>query len=217
MNRTQLLFAGTFAFALTLLGGQALAEGTPAAQKADKGKAATPTPPKGDEAAMMAAAAKYTEPNENHQKLKAMAGSWNVTSRMWMGGPNTKPMESKGTAEKRMILNNRFLQEDFKGTVMGKPFTGQGLVGYDNAKQKFVSTWADNMSTAVTVYEGKLDASGKEMVVSGSSFCPMEQKEKTYRMVTHIENDKKHTMEAFEAAPDGKEIKTMEIVYTRKP
>lgn len=176
-------------------------------------KAAAPGKP--DEAAMMAAVAKAAEVTDNHKKLKSLVGKWQTTSRMWMN-PDQPPVETKGTAEKRLVLGDRFVQEDFKGTAMGKPFAGQGLTGYDNNKQKFTNTWGDTMSTALLTAEGTADASGKDLVLTGSAWCPVEKKNKNFRHVLHIESDKKHTLEMFDVGADGKETKTMEVVYTRK-
>jgi len=216
MNFIRMFHAGALAFSLVALSDYTVAEATQGGKKNEKGQPAVgAVQGKPDEAAM-AAAAKYTEPNENHSKLKALVGNWDVVSRIWMD-PAAKPVESKGTSEKRMILGDRYVQEHYSGTVMGKPFVGQGLIGYDNAKQKFVNISLDNMSTAPAVYEGSIDAAGKDLAVSGTSFCPMEQKNKTFRMVTHIESDKKHILESFEVDPSGKAVKHMELIYTRKP
>lgn len=172
-------------------------------------------PGKPDEATVMAAMAKQAEVTDNHKKLKALVGKWQTVNRAWMA-PDQPPVETKGTAEKHMILGDRFVQEDYKGTVMGKPFSGQGLTGYDNNKQKFTNTWADTMTTALFTLEGTADAGGKDVVLAGSAYCPIEKRNKNYRQVLHIESDKKHSFEMFEVGPDGKETKTMEVIYTRK-
>lgn len=183
-------------------------QGTPAAKPAA-------APAKPDEATMMAAMAKQAEVTDNHRKLKSLVGKWQTTSRMWMA-PDQKPVETKGSAEKHFILGDRFVQEEYKGVAMGKPFSGQGLTGYDNAKQKYTSTWADTMTTATFTTEGAADASGKDLVLTGSAYCPIEKRNKNFRQVLHIDSDKKHSLEMFEVGTDGKEFKTMEVVYTRK-
>lgn len=208
-----------FALSVGLIAGSAggsyaqTAQAPATAQPKPAPKAAAPGKP--DEATMMAAMAKQAEVTENHKKLKPLVGKWQTTSRMWMD-PAQPPVETKGSAEKRFILGERFVQEEFKGTAMGKPFTGQGLTGYDNNKQKFTSTWGDTMTTALFTTEGTADASGKDLVLTGSAYCPVEKKNKNFRHVLHIESEKKHTMEMFEVGSDGKETKTMEVVYTRK-
>ena len=42
--------------------------------------------------------------------------------------------------------------------MMGMPFTGHGMRGYDNVSGKYWSTWNDSMSTGMMVSEGTCDA-----------------------------------------------------------
>ena len=48
-----------------------------------------------------------------------------------------------------MILGGRYLEQRYEGTMMGQPFSGIGVTGFDNYKKKFVSTWVDSMGTAI--------------------------------------------------------------------
>lgn len=215
MQRSSKLTVASIAFSFaTLLAGSAFA-GAGAKKENAPPKAAAEAKGKPDMQAMMQQLAKYSEPTEQHKKLKALVGTWDVTTKNWMG-PNEKALESKGTAERKMILGDRFVSEEYKGTMMGKPFAGQGLTGYDNAKQKLVGTWVDSVSTQVMHSEGSFDAGGKELTMSGTTFCPMTQKDKPFRMVTAIESDKKVVMTSYDVGPDGKEFKSMELTYTRK-
>ena len=91
-------------------------------------------------------------PGAPHKLLAGMAGTWNVKSRWWMdpGGP---PMESTGNSEQKMILDGRFLQQDFSGEMMGSPFAGIGFTGYNNHTEKYVSTWMDSMGTGIYYFD----------------------------------------------------------------
>jgi hypothetical protein len=40
-------------------------------------------------------------------------------------------------------------------------FKGMGMDGYDNVKQKFVSSWGDNMGTGIILLEGDYDPATK--------------------------------------------------------
>jgi len=70
------------------------------------------------------------------------------------------PRERREPAE-LVILGNRYLQSTYKGNMDGIRFEGWGLMGYDNQKQEFVSTWADNMGTGIAMATAKADPSGK--------------------------------------------------------
>lgn len=181
------------------------------AKAADKGQAA----PGGMSAEAMAAMQKLAGPSDKHKVLESLAGSWNVQSKMFME-PGKPPMESKGTNESKLILGGRFLQEDYTSPgMMGQPFAGHGMTGYDLTKQKFVNVWVDNMGSWMTTTEGTLDASGKVITLTGPMFDPTSGKNIPSKTVLRVESADKHIMEMFTVI-DGKEAKMMELTYTRK-
>lgn len=162
---------------------------------------------------MMKAMAKYSEPTEKHKKLEALVGSWTTTGKFWMDPE--KPMESTGTAETKSILGGRFISEDVTGTFMGRPFMGHGVTGYDLMKKKYVSVWMDNMGTMMMVSEGTSDPAGKVITSTSTETDPMTGKSHPVKLVTRIESDQKHVLEFYEKR-NGKEMKTGEMIYTRK-
>jgi len=165
---------------------------------------------------MMGAYAKYMNPGPQHKLLEPVIGSWDCVSRMWMN-PDSLPAESKSTGESRWILGGRFIQEDASGDMMGMPFHGMGLTGYDQINQEYISIWVDEMSTSMMVSRGQMDASGKVLTMYATCKDPMDgMKEKTYKMVTTIISNDKHTMEMYEPGLNGKEKKSFDLTYTRK-
>ena len=132
----------------------------------------------------------------------------------WMA-PGQPPAESTGTADTRSLLGDRYVQTSVTSTMMGgKPFTGIGTTGFDNATKKFVGTWIDSMSTGVMRTEGKVDASGKVFTTQMVGTDPVTGKETRTRIISKWESDDKIVEEFFERK-NGKEVKTMEITYTR--
>ena len=97
-----------------------------------------------DMQAMMDKYKKLATPGEPHNQLATLAGSWNTKTKEWMD-PNKPPMESTGTCEEKMMLDGRFLQQECAGDMMGQPFTGIGMIGFDNYTKKYVSTWMSSM------------------------------------------------------------------------
>jgi hypothetical protein len=152
-----------------------------------------------------------------HQKLAESAGTWDADVKFWMD-PSAPAQTSKGTMKMEPIWDGRYMQMTFDGEMdMGgqkMPFKGMGFLGYDNAKQVYWSTWMDSMSTMMMKSEGKME--GNKVVLHGMMFDPMtKQDTKTREVTTHKYKD--HMMfEMFCAGPDGKEMKMMEITYTRK-
>ena len=84
-------------------------------------------------------------PGPEHEMLKKDVGTWDATVEMFMA-PGAPPAVSKGT-ETVTMLGGFWQVGEFKSEMIGQPFEGQGITGYDPAKKKFVGTWVDTMST----------------------------------------------------------------------
>ncbi len=158
---------------------------------------------------------KNTVPGEGHKIFKDLVGTWKHTSKFWMDA-NAKPEESKGTSTSKLIMGGRFLQTDYKGTAMGKPFTGMGLLGFDSIKGEYQSTWVDSMSTALMTSTGTYDAATKTLTENGSSSCPMTgEKNKAFRGEWKFQDKNNYTYAMYANGTDGKEFKNLEIAYKR--
>jgi hypothetical protein len=168
-----------------------------------------------EQKAMMEAYMKAATPNEHHQHLAEMAGTWKTSNKMWMS-PGAQPSESTGTCENKMILGDRYLHQECSGQDMGMgPFQGMGITGYDNVKKQYEATWVDNMGTAVTMATGKGDASGKVYTFTGTYPDPVTGKDKKFRWVSHMVDANNMTFEFYDHGPNGKEYKSMEMTYTK--
>jgi hypothetical protein len=114
-----------------------------------------------------------------------------------------------------MILGGRVMVEDAEAKMQGQPFTGQGLHGYDNVSGKHWATWTDSMSTGLMVSEGDCDAAGACIFI-GSWNDPISKGKITARMTSRWTDANTEVFEMHGPGPDGKEMKMMEIVYTRR-
>jgi hypothetical protein len=153
------------------------------------------------------------QPGPEHQALAKLAGTWDVAAKMWME-PGKDPMESKGTAKMEVILDGRYLRQDYRGDFMGQPFTGIGIEGFDRVKNAYTSTWLDSMSTGIMHMDGTSSDGGKTITYEGDYSCPMEKRQIQGRTVTKIIDDKTFTVTMY-ATREGSEAKTMELRYTR--
>jgi hypothetical protein len=167
-----------------------------------------------DMAERMALYEKLGAVTENHRVLEALVGEWTTTSKMFMD-PASPPEESSGTCSSTLLFDGRFVQGNHHGEFMGKPFHGIGTTGYDNAKQKYVGTWMDSMSTGIMTAEGTYDAAKKTFTFTGAMADPMTGGETSFRYTYNISNRDRIVFEWFETH-EGKEMKSMELVYTRK-
>ena len=169
---------------------------------------------KTDMQAMMEVYKKLATPGAPHKVLAGMAGSWITKVKACME-PGKAPVESTGTCEQNMILGGRFLQQEFTGEMMGSPFTGIGITGYDNHTRKFVSTWMDSMGTAILFFEGTASTDGKTITQECRYDDPIKGPMR-WRSVTRIVDDHTHVFEMYGTDKSGKEEKMMEITYNRK-
>jgi hypothetical protein len=164
-----------------------------------------------DKAEMMKKMAAAGTPGPAHKALDAFVGEWQAEVRCWMepGGP---PSVSHAAATGRWILNGHFLEEEFHGEMMGNPFTGRSLIGYDNTRQTYNSVWVSDMQTSMFTTEGKGESGNKVITLEGTMDCPASgQKDVPMKSVFRILSQDKHIFEMFN---DG--VKSMEITYTRK-
>lgn len=169
-----------------------------------------------EEQAMMEACMKIATPGENHKHLQPLIGSWNTSTKIWMGGPGTPPMETKGTAQCRWVLGGRFVQEVYKGEFMGQPYEGLGMTGYDNFKNMYIASWADTAGTQLLTSKGQRDPSGKVFTFYGVMDDPIiNVSGKSIKYVTKIINENKRIFEIIDLHA-GDDYKVMEIIYTRK-
>ena len=171
-------------------------------------------PAQPDPQAMMETYAKLATPGEPHKQLASLAGTWTTTTKEWMD-PSKPPMESTGTADMKMLLDGRFLQQELTGDMMGQPYNGIGTLGYDNLRKRYVTTWIDSMGTGIFTMEGTASADGKTITLKGQHAMPGGG-QMTHRAVWTIVDSKTQTFDMYGAHGPEKETKMMEITYTRK-
>lgn len=167
-----------------------------------------------EQKAEMEAYVKAGTPGAPHQALAATAGSYDVKVRTWHepGGPAA---EEKGSAKRTMTLDGRVLVEEFQGAMMGTPFTGHGMTGYDNVSGKYWSTWTDSMSTGLMVAEGTCDAT-RFCTFTGTWNDPVKKVPVKSRTMSRWTSPTTEVFEMYGPGRDGKEMKMMEMTYTRK-
>ena len=171
--------------------------------------------PTADQQAMMDAWQKAAMPGPNHRLLASLTGNWAFSTKMWME-PGAPPESSTGTAVYTPLMDGRYIQGDYKGTFGGMAFQGLGLTGYDNVAQHFTATWADNMGTSIMLMTGSYDPATKVFTYKGDMDDVMKPGTKVkVRQIVKVHSDDSHVMEWYETR-GGKEIKTMEITYTRQ-
>lgn len=120
---------------------------SPAMAKDMKGQKPT------DPLAMMELWKQAAMPGEPHKLFATLVGSWSTTTKEWVE-PGKPPMESTGTAESNMMMEGRFLHQEFHGQMMGQPFTGMSIDAYDNIRKKYITVWVDTRGPASSSWKG---------------------------------------------------------------
>lgn len=163
---------------------------------------------------IMEAYMKAGEVTENHSYLKRFAGSWTAETTMWMA-PGQPPTSGGGAIEGRLIMGGRFVALDFKGSMLGRPFEGFQLTGYDNMRKQYLTLWIDDTSTAFFELAGTRDAVKDVLDQTGDWADPVGGTTKV-RALTRFVGPDEYVFEQLMVLPDGKEFKSMEMRCVRK-
>jgi hypothetical protein len=155
------------------------------------------------------------KPGKQHEALKYFEGTWDAKAK-FMTEPGKPMTESKGTEKAEIILGGFWLAFEYKGEMMGMPFTGRGTMGYDQQKQKYVGTWIDAMKSGLFLSEGTADESGKVWTMMVQGYCDGEGRSITMKQVYEIKDKDTWTLSFLAPNPDGKEMPTGTIEYQRR-
>ena len=167
----------------------------------------------GEQSAEMQAWMEYMRPGPMHEMMAKTVGDWNVNTKYWMD-PAGEPMETEGKATVEMILGGRYMKSTHTGTMMGMPFEGISLQGYDNATGEFTSIWIDNMGTGFSISKGKYDEATHSINFEGSMLDPITKEDMNFRQVVKNIDDNHFIFEMY-MNYKGQEFKSMVVDYSR--
>ncbi len=172
--------------------------------------------------AEMAKMMELAQPGAQHKLLAELVGTWDYATKMWMA-PGAPPMQSKGTAVREAAMGGRYFiahtsssmeMPGADGKMQSFEFKGMSIDGYDNVKQKFISTWIDNMGTGILVSEGTYEPASKTFTYHGTMEAVPGMKTEVRETVKVVDADH-HTFSFYEMR-GGKEALVMEISYARR-
>jgi len=203
-------FCGAFVL-LLFVAGPALAQ-EKSDKKSDESAPAAPAMPTPEQMQKMKQA---MMPGEHHKALEPYAGTWNTETKMWMGGPGSAPMVSTGKSEIKWVLGGRFLLEEHKGTMMGQPYEGIGMYGYDNARNLYTMSWFSNMATNALHAAGSRPPGTNTTTFYGEMDEPMlGVYGRTVKYVSRLVNNDKVVFGVYDLHA-GEDYKVIELTYTR--
>jgi len=155
----------------------------------------------------------YMTPGPMHNLMAESVGEWKAKSTFWMT-PDAEPLVMEGTATSEMIMDGRYLKTMHKGSMMGMPFEGIMLQGFDNATEKFTSIWIDNLGTGTSVSSGTYEEERNSIFFTGSMVDPVSGKNINFKQVVKFIDDNHQVFEMYQDY-EGKDYKSMEVDVTR--
>lgn len=168
--------------------------------------------------ALMEAWAKASTPGEMHDHLDRYEGEWTTEITLWMI-PGQEPTTTNGTMSGEWVYGGRYMRTEHTSDMMGQPFHGTGIEGYDTVREVYTSTWYDNASTGIVNFEGQCadagDADCSTMVYHGTQADPRTGEMTKTRVVVTFAGPDSFMFESFADTPAG-ETKTMEMTVQRK-
>jgi len=97
-----------------------------------------------------------TSPGKQHEAMKYFLGRWEVRARLSMPSPagvkESPPETMVSTFE--WVIPGRWMSESLEGSLMGHPYRGYLIHGYDNHTKNHVSCGVSNMDTAMNLFRG---------------------------------------------------------------
>jgi len=154
------------------------------------------------------------KPGPEHERLTKAAGVWDATVEM-SEAPGKPPAISKGTETNTVLPGGLWLVSDFKSEMMGQPFTGHGVSGYDPVKKKYVGTWVDSWTASLGTTEGTFDPATKKETAWMEAPDPTGKMTKM-KLETEWKDDDTRVFTLWGPGPDGKDFPGLKITYKRR-
>jgi hypothetical protein len=154
-------------------------------------------------------------PGPEHRRLGRLVGQWSVRA-TFHDDRDAVPRILEGTAINSMAIGGRFLVSDYLWDQDGSPVEGFGLLGYDNARERFVATWVDSTQTGITpLSHGHASLGGDRITLTRLVEDPFSGALVTITDVYLIEDEDRYRIETYTTGPDGREFRVLEAVHTR--
>ena len=150
-----------------------------------------------------------------HEAMAAMVGTWQVAATFW-AHPDAPPETSQGTAVRTLILGGRVVEEVYTSTIMGHPFEGRALSGFDRVTGRYWSLWTDSLNSGATISYGGWDEAAGVFVMEGEGPNLMLGRVMPMRIESRMDGPDRSILAFFTPGPQGSMVQYMELIYDRE-
>ncbi len=179
--------------------------------------------PQYDMQKMMEIHQKVTTPGPAHKLLEAFLGEWKSTSKVWLGGPASPEVEIEtGVSVGSWLMEGRWVQIETRGEEVKNPMLAPfmpthtfAIIGYDNAKKKYVYTHVANKSTDMMRSVGIPERDGSAIVFYGELDEPMMGEYDKPVKATYRLSPDKIVLDIYDLGMGEKNNRVIETTLTR--
>lgn len=145
-------------------------------------------------------------PSPEHAIVMQMAGTWDLEI-------DADGQKSKAVQVLKPV-GGFWVAGTWDGDMMGMPFQGHLISGYDPMRKVFTSVWVDSMSPAIFHSAGTWDAAAKTMhaTIRGDAGG----QEMVMKEVTTFRDDDHYSTKMSMMGPDGEPMSVMLFEATRR-
>jgi hypothetical protein len=152
-------------------------------------------------------------PDAERGTLEAQAGTWDATVEAFLApGP---PTTSSAVETNHLACDGRWLVTEFKGSFMGQPFEGHGVLGWDTFRKKLVGSWVDSAAAGLQTIEGAFDPEARILTLLAEG-PDLSGKVVTSREITEWKSPDVRVLTIFNPGTLGKESIALRITYKRR-
>jgi hypothetical protein len=152
---------------------------------------------------------------KEHELLNQFTGDWKVVAEC-APEPGKDPVKCEGVESAKM-LGGFFLVSQGESDMMGMPVKSVLTIGYDPEKKTYVGTFCCSMDSTLWNYVGKLDDTGKKLVLETEGPIPFTPGKRAKFRETLEMKDKDHKEFTSQMqGDDGKWTEIVKMTYTRK-
>lgn len=151
---------------------------------------------------------------EHHALLKRFVGEWTFELEMPDMGMGKMVLTGEET---QVMVGDLWVRSVVKSEVMGMPFEGSGVMGYDPGKKQFVGYWFDSFNATCDVTHGEWHEDEAQLVMKSVEKPDMMGKAGVQTAVISFPDDDTMTIVNTWTYGDGSEKPGMAFTYERKP